>query len=318
MLNEREARVIEFIQRKGPSLPIDIAKYLGIDSLLASAIISGLINKGYIKYSHRKVGSSPLYYIPGQEDIVRRKLYPELNDLEKKALKRLEELRVAFREDLYPQERVLLTDLKDFVSYLQIKKDDKEFYCWKHYSVSDEEFQKILKERLEPEELKQEIQEQKQEELTQDAFVKEEPVKERQEIKEIKLKPQPPKEVFVKKEVIHKEKKSSTAKKKEKSVFEKKAMEFLSKNNAEILTEEISRTESNYVINIKTPFGIQKYLVKAKNKKSISEGDLSKAYLDATTKKMPVIILTPSTPTKKAMEFIKNNFEGFVKIITLK
>ncbi len=308
MLNEKEAKVVEIIQRRGPILPIEVSKELGVETFLASAILSTLINKGYVKISHRKVGSSPLYYISGQEQRVRSMLYPELNELEKKALNRLKELKVAFRDDLYPQERVLLSDLKDFVDYLQIKHDDKEVYCWRHYSVSDEEFNNILKEKFNVpnEESKPEV-------------VKEVPAEEKQEIKEIKLEPKVETELKVE---APKETPKPKTKKPRKAVakgeLEKKAVEYFQEKGAKVLHEEIGRSESNFIISFETPVGAQKFFVKVKNKKSVSEGDMSKLYVEANIKKLPAVLITPASPNKKIMDYISKNFGDLIRIITLK
>jgi len=298
MLNEKEEQVLNIIKRRGPSLPIDIGKELGIETFLASAILSTLINKGYVKISHRKVGSSPLYYVAGQEQIVRNRLYSELNELEKKALERLKELRVAFKEELYPQERVLLSELRDFVAYLQVKKDNKEMFCWKHYSVSDEEFKRIIEERLEPKKI---------------------------ETKKIEIplptnntiKPKEPEDIKVEKSISPQPGKK-TKPKEPKSSLDKKVLEYLNSLHATVLSQKLGKNESTYIISVKTPFGDQKYLVKSKNKKSISDGDISKIYVEASSKKLPFILLTTATPSKKIREYIAKNFGDLIKIITLK
>jgi len=77
---EKEERVKQIVQMNGPMVLIDVAKKLGVESYLAGAILSTLVNRKVIKQSFRKVGSSPLYYVNGQEERVRKKLYEELTE----------------------------------------------------------------------------------------------------------------------------------------------------------------------------------------------------------------------------------------------
>ena len=103
-----------------------------------------------------------------------------------------------------------------------------------------------------------------------------------------------------------------------KNAFDKKVTEYLQKIGAEIISEEVGRTESNYIILLNTSIGPQKFLVKSKSKKSISEGDVSKLYVEATSAKLPAILITQSTPSKKVMDYISKNFGGLIRIMTLK
>ncbi len=290
MLNEKEEKVLQLVRMRGPILPIDIAKAVGLETFLASAILSTLINKGHVKISHRKVGSSPLYYVDGQEQKLRNRLYSELNDLEKKALERLKQLRVAFKEDLYPQERVLLSELRDFVSYLQIKKDEKELFCWRHYSVTDDEFNEILQKKFEPQ---------------------------KEEVEQVVEKPEVQKRLEIKKEKVKQPIKKIKLRKEAKNDFDKRVIEFFKKNNVEVLERKVSRNESDYLISIQTPLGGQKYFVKVKNKKSISESDISKLYVEISSKKYPAILIIPKQLSKKVRAYVDKNFGNLIRIIVL-
>ena len=64
--------IISIIQNKGPSLPIHIAKGTGLSMLFASAFLSELLSEKRIKISHLRVGSSPIYYLSGQEPQLER------------------------------------------------------------------------------------------------------------------------------------------------------------------------------------------------------------------------------------------------------
>ena len=60
-------KITNFLNQKGPSLPIQIAKQIEMTPMFTSAILSELTNIKQVKTSSLKVGSSPLYFLPGQE-----------------------------------------------------------------------------------------------------------------------------------------------------------------------------------------------------------------------------------------------------------
>ncbi|MCD6547371.1 MAG: hypothetical protein J7K22_02345 [Nanoarchaeota archaeon] len=281
MLNPMEEKVYQIVTYKGPILPIEVAKILGIETYLASAILSTLVNKNLVKLSFRKVGSSPLYYVKGQENKVREILFKELNELEKKTLERLKELKVAFKEDLYPQERFLLNDLKDFVSYLQIKKDDMEVFCWKHYSVGDNEFKEIIERKL----------------------FKKEPEKQIQETKSQA-------EIPIKKEVKRKTKKISIKE------FENKVLEKV-KTFAEIIDKKTTKGSVRILAYVETPIGKQKVVIIAKNKRNLNENDISKIFVEEQKNKIPIVILIEKEPSIKLRKYIQENMGELVKLLKI-
>ncbi|MFH1276012.1 MAG: hypothetical protein ABIH82_02785, partial [Candidatus Woesearchaeota archaeon] len=67
-----EDKILDFIKVNGPTLPTKVAKNINQQILFASAHLSDLVSRGKVKISKLKVGGSPLYYLPGQED----QLYP--------------------------------------------------------------------------------------------------------------------------------------------------------------------------------------------------------------------------------------------------
>src|SRR3989344_1891048 len=61
-------QIIDILSEHGPSLPIHLAKKIGISSLFISAYLSELAGEKRIKVSHLRVGGSPLYFLEGQEE----------------------------------------------------------------------------------------------------------------------------------------------------------------------------------------------------------------------------------------------------------
>ena len=65
--NETHDKIVQVLEERGPQLPIQIAKEIGMSSLFISAFLSELTNEKRIKVSHIKVGGSPLYFLDEQE-----------------------------------------------------------------------------------------------------------------------------------------------------------------------------------------------------------------------------------------------------------
>jgi len=109
-------KVLSFIKANGPSLPIQIAKVMEKDTFFAGAILSDLLAKRAIKITTAKIGGSPLYYLPDQNDKL-SKLYDHLPLREKEAYSLLQEKKVVNDSELQPAIRVALQMLKDFLKY---------------------------------------------------------------------------------------------------------------------------------------------------------------------------------------------------------
>ena len=64
---ETRNKILSILRLKGPSLPVQIARETGLNSLFAGAFLSELASDKSIKISMMKVWGSPLYFLPGQE-----------------------------------------------------------------------------------------------------------------------------------------------------------------------------------------------------------------------------------------------------------
>src|SRR3989344_7523712 len=84
----RKNKILSVIQMQGPSLPVRVASVTEMSPLFASAFLSELIADGKIKTSNMRVGSSPLYYLPGQEHLLEN-FTVHLNQREKEAFQYL-------------------------------------------------------------------------------------------------------------------------------------------------------------------------------------------------------------------------------------
>ena len=64
---DMKEKIILVFKKRGPSLPIHVAQETGLSILFSSAFLSELLTEKKLKISDMKVGSTPIYFIPGQE-----------------------------------------------------------------------------------------------------------------------------------------------------------------------------------------------------------------------------------------------------------
>ncbi len=112
-LEERKQKVLDFINVNGPSLPVRIASNLKMDSLIVSALLAELTKEKQLFMSNMRVGSSPLYYVRGQEFQL-EKYVQYLNKREREAFDLLKNYGVLADEKVEPAIRVALRSIKDF------------------------------------------------------------------------------------------------------------------------------------------------------------------------------------------------------------
>ena len=277
MLNVKEM-VLDFVRRQGPVLPIQVAKIMNSNTMFAGAILSELIANKLVKISSAKIGGSPVYYVLGQEEKLSI-LYDHLPAKEKEAYNLLKENIVLIDEQQEPSIRFALSQIKDFSIpfFVNIKNNDLKFWRW--HLIQEEQAIKMVNDFFkEPEK----IQEQKQ---------------------EIKIEEQ--------KVLTEKIKKTS---KQVKSKFFENIYEFLNKNKVSVIQEEIIRKgkEINLIAKVSSSLGELTYLIKAVDKKNLSEKDVIYAHNNGNMKKMPVILISKGKLSKKAQKYINENLKGYL------
>jgi hypothetical protein len=265
-------KIIELIRKIGPIVPTDISKELGIDSYVASAIISEMVKEGKVLLSRKKMTTSPLYFINGQEEMVRARLKGILKIPESNIIDFFYKNKLVSRDNLEPQQRYMVEELNDFIKPLVLKigGEDKVFY--RHYSVSEEDvIEKFNK-------WQQEVSGNAQ---PQEAYTaKPEQIEEEHD----EAKPLEEKNDFYADSISNK---------------------FFSKNDFEISEMNIVKKGAEYDFIVRQSSGFsQTFFVKYYKKSSIGDSDISKAYTSAQSKKMPCIILTNGKVSKKAQELI--------------
>ena len=293
---DKNQAILEIISRKGPVIPVQVSKEINDNILMASARLSELLSSKKIKISSLKVGGSPLYYLPGQEEKLRN-FANNLGGVERKAYDLLEQGKVLRDAVMEPAVRVALRQIKDFAVPLQVIYQEKTEIFWKWYLTENKEAEIVIKGIIDAISKSREMQ---QPQALQKAPEQTRLEKPKEEIK----KP----EETVKKE-IQKIRKAPV-----KINFLNEINLFFSKAKINIIdVKEIEKnSEFDITIELNTQLGNVKYFCKAKNKKNISEGDLSSALVNAQSKGLPLLFITNGKTSKKSQEKLKTDFKNIV------
>lgn len=281
-IKETHNKIISILSRRGPSLPIQIAKEIGVSSLFVSAFLSELYNEKRIKISHLKVGGSPLYFIQGHEG--RLENYCKfMHPKEIEAFLLLKNNKVLKDSEQEPAIRVALRSIRDFA--ISFKFGD-EIY-WRYFSISENEAFNLIKDvRLE---IKREIKEKELEIEKNTSKVN----------KESDIEVNEPDKETVKLPVA----KKSLAK--IKSDFVLKVINFIKSKNLKIIEEKNYKLkEYNIILQIRSELGNIDFLTQAKDKKIITDGDLKKLLNSAQFLGIPAFILYTGELSKKAKELL--------------
>ena len=279
---ENRDKILEFVGKNGPVLPSQISKLIGMDMILANAHLAELTASSKLKISTLKVGGSPLYYLPGQEHML-QKFISNLNEKEKKAYDLLQQNKVLRDSEQEPVVRVALREIKDFGVQLNVNFNDNREIFWKWYLSNDAEVEQLIRSKLgiEKEEEKK-IEDQKEEPKKIEPQLKEPIEKSPKKLKERKPR---------------KEKDDN---------FLSDITKFFEKNKIEVVNREVIKknSEIDFIITIPSVVGNLQYYCKAKNKKRISDSDLSNAYVKGQLKRLPVLVLSSGELSAKAEELL--------------
>lgn len=272
-MEDTKDRILDFVKRNGPVLPVQISREIKSDILFASAVLSELVKQKQIFISYCKIGGSPVYYSSGQES----KLYilkEHLPGKEKEAYELLKEKKIIRDISAEPWQRVALRSIKDFAIPVRVTIYGKIELFWKWYLASNEEAKNLILGMFKD---KQEVVRETPKELP-------EVRKEKEEVKEDK-----------------------------KYNFKDRISSYFSEKNINVVNEEVSKAKDvEMEVNLPSEIGMLKFFVKGVGKKRISDADLSLAYNKGQTKKLPVLFLTEGELTKKAKEYLEKSLEGYL------
>ena len=136
--------------RNNPVLPINVAKSLNVNTIMAGAMLSEMSGKGLLKISALKIGSSPLYYLPGNEVQLLNHL-ESMNEKDRRTVEKLKKEKVIRGSDADPLTQVSLAKIKDFARPLNVAYQDKQETFWKWFDVPDTEAEENAKTEAERE-----------------------------------------------------------------------------------------------------------------------------------------------------------------------
>jgi len=286
-----------------PLLPVKLGSALHVDSLMASAMLSDMVRKGKLKVSNMKVGSSPLYYLPGYEkQLLNYTQY--LNEKDRRTLELLQN-RLILRDNICdPLTRVSLRSLKDFAKPLEVTINNNVEVFWKWFLLSEAEVEIKVNEilnpqsRVVPEQVKEVVKESVKDVIPEvpvkevvepvKEIVREHVVKEHKEvIKDVKpilqIKPREEQKALAPKEV----------KTKRLEGFACIANDFFAESGISIIEDILlKKGEHDCVIKMNSVVGEVTYYCSVREKKRITDADLSKIFVEAQLRKLPALLIT--------------------------
>ena len=292
-------KILEVVKAKGPVLPVHISKEIGSNILMASAHLAELTASNKLKISTIKVGDSPLYYLPGQESML-QKYIESMNDKEKKAYDLLQQNKILRDIEQEPVIRVALRQIKDFAFPLNVNYNNNKEVFWKWYLTSNEEAEPLIKSKLDIQKPIEKKIEEKDETKKIEPVQKEVPIE-----KQIKQKIEEKTQSIQKQLKEKKEPGKYTPRDKEDN-FLNNITKFFERNKINIVSSDIIKknSEIDFIVEIPSVVGNLQYYCKARNKKRISDSDLSNAYVKGQFKKLPILIISTGDLSAKAQEMI--------------
>ncbi|MBI4147700.1 hypothetical protein HY490_00240 [Candidatus Woesearchaeota archaeon] len=289
------------LSQMNPVQPQSVAKALNTNSILASAMLSELAEKGTLVVSFLKVGSSPLYYLPNHPEHLLNYVQC-LNEKDRQTLERLQQEIVLRDNSLEPLVRVSLRNMKDYAKQLTVKYAETQEVFWKYFLSEDQIAEQIIKKILEPEQAPQKPP-------ADTPSSKDIPKENPKEISKAAPKATP-NELNKSSERIQEhnewQESMSEAKPTRSDAFSKIIAAYLTKKGVTILNETAVKrnAENDYLITIPTPVGKVHYYCKATNKKRVSDADISKAYVEGQLRKLPILYLHTGEFTPKAKQLL--------------
>jgi len=138
-------KIIDTLKKRGPSLPIQIAKEVALSSLFVSAFLSELVDDKRVKVSSLKVGGSPLYFLDGQEEQL-EKFQKFLHPKESEAFLLLRSSKLLKDSNQDPAIRVALRAIKDFSVGFKVGED----IYWRYLLVPEQEITDLINSQIKP------------------------------------------------------------------------------------------------------------------------------------------------------------------------
>lgn len=322
-------KVFELVQQKGPIIPSDLTSELKENTMIIGAFLSELIASKLIKISNAKVGGSPAYYIETQKSGLEQKLYPFLNEKNKRAFDILKNNDVIQDEPQSPLMKTALRAIPDFAVPFKVTFKGKQELFWKYFLTSDEivktKVKQILAEiyptektqepikKLEP--ITTEVKLPEQEKPTKLEEIKT-PIQNKPVIKEIK------KEEPINQPIPEKQKtlitEEATEQEKPQDEFLDQVEGYLNSLKMQIKSAKLIKKnkELDLVITVPSAIGTLTYFCKARNKKKSNEGDIAQAFVEGQLIGLPTIYISNGDIPKKLESELNDKYKN-LKILKL-
>lgn len=315
--------IITLLKKKGPLVPNDIKKELKGDTLLFGAMLSEMKSRGRVKLTHLKKGSSPFYYLPGQEAML-EKNFELLNPKDQDTVRVLKEKKVIQDNGLELIRRVSLRQIKDYAKEFSISTKEGDYLFWRYYLISEEKATEILKERFAPkpapEKKPESVVEEKTPKHPQKKVEETPPESSQPKVKTKPSKPTP--KVVVDVAVVKHEEDQKTLSetvkeeigKLEQTPFYNTVRGFFKQESIGVEEERVEKKgkEYDFVVRVPSAVGQMKMFCRAKEKKKMTEGDVAPALLKAKQRDLPLLFLARGDFTKKSKVMMKKEYSGLI------
>jgi hypothetical protein len=293
-------KIIETLKTKGPSLPVHIAKETGLSPLFASAFLGELLSNKEIKISNMKVGSSPVYHLPGQEKEL-EKYSQHLKSRERDAFELLKQKKFLIDSEQEPAIRVALREIKDFAKHF----DSNGKIIWRYFTINIEEYNQPSK-APEKKEIQKEPKENSPQTLkyqtipSQIQTPRKNPLQKEKQIEPIFRKKQ--ENSLSKTTPENKKVKNKKKSNKKNQKFFNKIKQFVIDKGYEI-SDIIEFTKSELTLIVKKQE--KQEAIIAFNKKRVTEDEIIKCWKKSQELNLPYRIITKGEQTKKLQELIE-------------
>ncbi len=288
-------RLLSTIRLRGPSLPVQLAREIGMNTLFTSAFLSELYADQKLKISNLRIGSSALYFIQGQEAQLEQFVH-HLNQKEKEAFSLLKQEKILDDTIQTPVIRTALRAIKDFAIPISITQNNEEKLFWKYFLLNDSEAHTLIEQKTKPQPSPEQKLIKTDTLPISPAISQETNEKEKKIVQEEKAK---------KKGRISKKSEKET-----KSEFSKRVRDYLQTKEIEILEIFLEKKKELLArVRIDTLAGKQEFFLSGYDKKMLTDKDLTIAVQKGSSMRMPSLIIATgdlNTAGKEYLELWKN------------
>lgn len=314
-------KVLQLVKDHGPSLPVEISGKLNINSFLAKAYMEELVGQGKL-VAGEKIGVVNIFYAPGQEELAKKRAEEIKNpvrtvggyvgkdlDMSPEAVAKRENFKKHFQKELVrlgTEEKKKETPTDKHVNKIiaDVWETEKNpvrqpVYAPKVEFAPLEKIDEKLKE-LKPIEIESKplfIEESKKPEpvrrIETPLFIETPKKPERAEVKP----------VVVEKRVVEVRQEPKVAR----ESYVDKIIKMLDTDKARVIEKiDSGKKNAELVVEFPSSIGAMRFYVEIKDKKAINKADVSLAYTEGLSRKLPSMILTNGKLAKPAEAYAES------------